>query len=386
MQMAFMKIKGFPFIPHANRLRFLLPAAVLLLACSRARADTFYMKSGNEIEGTVVSESASSMMVDVGYGTVSLEKTEILRIRRATKAEREAAAAELRRKKYRSGALAPKGAAKLAGLARAALACRDKALEARAAAAARGGELRQMEKDLVTLRKRYAEISEELGAIDMQADTLEYNRMVGEVNAAGNRIRIKEMSRQEALLQASRPDPSFQDYLDAYNKLDAYLRGEDKRLMGTPGSGKDGEYYAWLRAELGRMKNDFSRESVESEGRDGHIIVKALINGRVTARLMVDTGATTTTLYDNVASALKLGSKDPPKAVDIILGDGSTVKAQEVLLDSVAVGKSEVKYTAAIILPSQSAEIDGLLGMSFLRHFAVRVDSANGRLTLEKMK
>lgn len=386
IQMAFMKIKGFAFTPRANRLRFLLTAAVLLLACSRARADTFYMKSGNEIEGTMVSENASSMMVDVGYGTVSLEKAEILRIRRATKAQRAAAAAELRRKKYRSGALAPKGAGKLAGLVRAALAGREKASEARAAGSARAAERKETEKALLVLRRKYAELSEELDGIDMQADPSEYNRMVGEVNAAGSQIRIKEAGMQQARQQAGKPDSSFQDYLDSYNKLESYLRGEGKRLIKTPRSGKDGEYYSWLRAELGKMKKDFSRDSVESEGRDGHIIVKALLNGRVTARLMVDTGATTTTLYDNIVTALKLDPKDPPKAVDIILGDGSTVRAQEVLLDSIAVGKSEVKYSAAIIMPAQSGEIDGLLGMSFLRHFVVRVDSANGKLILEGMK
>jgi clan AA aspartic protease (TIGR02281 family) len=220
----------------------------------------------------------------------------------------------------------------------------------------------------------------------MQADPSEYNRMVGDVNAVGSRIRIKETGMQQARLQGDKPDSSFQEYLDSYNKLESYLRGEGERLIKTPRKGKDGEYYSWLRAELVKMKKDFSRDSVESEGRNGHIIVKALLNGRVTARLMVDTGATTTTLYDNVASALKLDSKDPPKAVDIILGDGRTVKAQEVLLDSIAVGKSEVKYSAAIILPAQSGDIDGLLGMSFLRHFVVRVDSANGKLILEGMK
>lgn len=369
-----------------SRAAGLLPAAILLLACTWARADTFYMKSGNEIEGTVVSENASSMMVDIGYGTVSLEKTEILRVRRATKAQRAAAAAELRRKKYSSGTLAPKGAGKLAGLVRAALAGRKKASEAKAERAALAAELKKTEKELVTLRKRYIELSKELGEADMQAEPAEYNRMVGEANAAGNQIRIKEIGIQQARSKAGEPDPSFQDYLDSYNNLENYLRGEGKRFLAAQPKGKDGEYYSWLRAELVKMKKDFSHDSVESEGRNGHLIVKAVLNGRVTARLMVDTGATTTTLYENVASALKLDSKTPPRTVDIILGDGSTVKAQEVFLDSIAVGKSEVKYSAAIIMPAQSGDIDGLLGMSFLRNFVVRVDSANGKLILEGMK
>ncbi|HAF94878.1 MAG: hypothetical protein A2X34_02780 [Elusimicrobia bacterium GWC2_51_8] len=373
-------------VVNSDPARRLLAAALLLLVCSRARADTIYMKSGNEIEGVVVSENASAMVVDIGYGTVNLEKADILKIRRATKAQREAARNEARRKKFKSGVLAPKGAEKLSGLFRAASAARGKAVEARARGAARAAEEKKTEKGLSGLKKHYRVVSKELEGIDMQSDPSEYNRVVGELNNIGNQIRIKELSREEIRRQADKPDSFFQTYLDAYGRVENYIQGEGKPLMEASRKGPDEDYYAWLRGEIGKMKRDFSRDYVESEGRGGHLIVKAIINGRVSARLMVDTGATLTVLYSHAAASLKLGPKDVVGVSRSTLGDGRTVDAQEVSLESIAVGKSVVKGTAALIMPGTSGGIDGLLGMSFLNHFVVRVDSANGKLILESMK
>jgi clan AA aspartic protease (TIGR02281 family) len=364
----------------------LFAAALLVLACSWARADTFYMKSGNEIEGTTVSETASSMMVDMGYGKVNLEKADIFKIRRATKAQRETAKKQLRRNKFKSGLLVPKGAEKLSGLFRAVRIGRRKAFNARSRRAARIVEAKEIEKELSALKELYRSGSDELGGIDVQSDPDGYNRVVGELNSISNQIRTKELGRDEIRRQADKPDSSFQSYLDAYNGLQAYLQGPGKPLMEAPRKGLDEEYYAWLRVEIGKMRRDFSKDAVESEVRDGHLIVKAIINGRVSARLMVDTGATTTVLYKRVVDLLKLGPKDALRTARMALGDGRTVETQEVRLESLSVGKSVVKGSVASLLPSKSGGIDGLLGMSFLSHFVVRVDSANGKLILESMK
>ena len=371
------------YIPNIAQALRLLPAALVFLACDCARADTFYMKSGNEIEGVMVSEDAAAMLVDIGYGTVNLEKADILKIRRATKAQREAAGKQRRRGKFKSGGLVPKGAEKLAGLWRAADAAREKAFEARELRAE--GE-KGTKTELSALKKEYRELAEELEEIDVKAEPEEYNSVVEELNKTSARIQVKELAAGETVPREESPDFSFQAYLDAYGRLESYLLGEGKPLMEAPRKGQDAEYFSWLAGDAAEMKRDFNRDAVESESRNGHLIVKALLNGRVSARLMVDTGATTTVLYRDVSDALKLGPRDMLRTVTITLGDGSRVQAQEVRLRSVTVGKSAAKDTTAVILPSDSAGMDGLLGMSFLSHFLVRVDSGNGKLILESLK
>lgn len=374
------------YIPNMAQALRLLPAALLFLVCSLARADTFQMKSGNEIKGVVVSENASSVLVDLGYGTMNLEKADIVKIRRATKTQRETSRKELLQGKFSSGALVPKGAEKLAGLFRAVRVSREETIEDKSLRAARAAELKGIEEELSGLKKSYSESSEELSELDPQSDSSEYDRVVREINTLADQIRAKELGSEELRRQTDKPSPSFQAYLDAYNKIRDYLQGEGKPLIETPRKGQDEEYFTWLRGELSGMKRDFAIDSIESETRDGHLIVKVILNGRVSARLMVDTGATTTVLYGNTAAALKLGPEDMLGTVNVIWGDARTYKAQAVRLRSLAVGKSVVSDSAATIVPRAGDGIDGLLGMSFLSRFVFRIDGTNGKLILESMK
>lgn len=388
-----LKNNMFPLAPMSSRKvklpspnRHLLPAALIFWVCSWAQADTFYMKSGNEIEGKTVSESVSVMTVDIGYGTVNLEKADISRIRRDTKAQRETSGKELTRNKFKSGALVPKGAEELDKLFRTVKADREKALEAKLNRAALLEKLEETENDLTDLRARYAASSAELAVADTPMENPDYNRIVFELNDLTNKIKLKEFSASQVRRQADSPEPSFQTYLTVYSRINDYIHNRWKPLMNAPRKGKEEEYFTWIREELAGMKRDFTRDSIDSEAKDRHLIVKVVINGRVSARLMVDTGATYTVLYGRAAAALKLDPKEMGKTIDLILGDGRTVQAQEVRLKSIAVGKSLVKDSSAAIMLSNNSEIDGLLGMSFLSQFGVRIDSANGKLILESLK
>ena len=56
-----------------------------------------------------------------------------------------------------------------------------------------------------------------------------------------------------------------------------------------------------------------------------------------------------------------------------------------VLLDSLRVGNSEANNVLAVVLVSNngSSGVDGLLGMSFLRNFHIKLDNEKRILTLE---
>ena len=64
----------------------------------------------------------------------------------------------------------------------------------------------------------------------------------------------------------------------------------------------------------------------------------------------------------------------------------SMIKAKPILLESVKVGDAEVKNVQAAILEKEAiGGVDGLLGMSFLSNFVIKVDSADNRLILERV-
>lgn len=361
-----------------------LLAALLSGLCSTAQADTFYMKSGNEIEGKIVSETASLVNVDLGYGVVSFEKADISKIRRDTNAQRGTAGKELLRNKFRSGALVPKGAEELDRLFRAASAEREKALEARNSRAADAEKLKAAEEELPVLQKRLAECTRDMTT--SENETNDFNALAWERNDIENKLNATKFTISRIRQEADRPDPSFQNYLASYGILNDYTRGKGKPLLKARREGREAEYFAWLRGELASMKRDFRSDSIESVTRGSHIIVKAILNGRVSARLLVDTGATYTVLFGGTAAQLNLAREKIGRDIDLTMLDGSTLRAQEVRLKSIAVGKCIVKDSMAAITLPKGRDFDGVLGMSFLSHFAMRIDSANNKLILESLK
>ena len=113
-------------------------------------------------------------------------------------------------------------------------------------------------------------------------------------------------------------------------------------------------------------------------------VVQALVNDKITALLLVDTGASLVAISKNLAEELEINYDSLPE-MKIILADGTEVKAHRATLDSIKVGNARVENVKITITEtSPEMEVDGLLGMSFLRHFHVKLDTKEKCLILEK--
>lgn len=117
------------------------------------------------------------------------------------------------------------------------------------------------------------------------------------------------------------------------------------------------------------------------------IIVPAVLNGRDSVSLILDTGATLTCLDTSVANALHL-----PERIGVVgagVGVGSTGRMRIVKLDSIRVGAaSATGITACAIdlsnVRMMSPSVRGLLGLNFLRNFHVTLDFQRNVLTLQR--
>ncbi|MBU1147532.1 MAG: retroviral-like aspartic protease family protein [Candidatus Omnitrophica bacterium] len=135
------------------------------------------------------------------------------------------------------------------------------------------------------------------------------------------------------------------------------------------------------REELEPKEVSFSKDSQR-------IVVDALINNKINASLLLDTGATTVVLSNRIAEELRIdrGSSDK-EDIEVQLADGRKIEARYVVLDSVRVEDAEVKDVGAVILLDAEEDIeDGLLGMSFLNKFNFQIDTLNNKLVLQKRK
>ena len=73
------------------------------------------------------------------------------------------------------------------------------------------------------------------------------------------------------------------------------------------------------------------------------------------------------------------------KVVLFKMADGNTTPGVPVVLDSIKVGTAEVRNVRAAIMLERVGEPHeaGLLGMSFLKNFHVKIDTARKKLILE---
>ena len=113
-------------------------------------------------------------------------------------------------------------------------------------------------------------------------------------------------------------------------------------------------------------------------------VVDAVLNGKINTSLFVDTGATFVAISEKAAGDLKIELEKLPKT-KLILANGSEVDGYLTTLNSVEVGNARIENVKiAIHKMSDAGKVDGLLGMSFLKYFHVKLDSRENCLILEK--
>ncbi len=113
----------------------------------------------------------------------------------------------------------------------------------------------------------------------------------------------------------------------------------------------------------------------------GNFLVDIFLNGRVKARLMLDTGASFIALSEEIGQ--KLGIFNSGASAEIPF---NTAGGEEwmplVALQTVSAGNAQSQLVEASI-GKHIKDIDGLLGMSFLGDFRFEIDRTNKLLTLK---
>jgi len=118
----------------------------------------------------------------------------------------------------------------------------------------------------------------------------------------------------------------------------------------------------------------------------GIIVVDALINRSVPARLVVDTGASVITITEELARRLSHSPLSSPEAVTIE-GIGGATQGRSILIPRLDVGNVGRDHVPAVVMSAGSGfrgPFDGLLGMNFLGEFELAVDYENNWIVLKE--
>jgi predicted aspartyl protease len=117
------------------------------------------------------------------------------------------------------------------------------------------------------------------------------------------------------------------------------------------------------------------------------VLVPAHVNGRGPHTFVVDTGASATVISPRLADALQIAATAP----ETMTGAGGVMQAAVGRATSFAVGGAVLNDLSVVIADFLDdlgrvvgANLDGIVGYNFLRHFRVTLDYPNGVLWLVK--
>jgi len=119
------------------------------------------------------------------------------------------------------------------------------------------------------------------------------------------------------------------------------------------------------------------------EGSTQRVIINVTLNGRVQARLAVDTGAPKTFISGALAERLGLMNQTSAGVWTRAGGIGGSTLAIRTIIDTIRVGDIEQQFFPTTIVPEVSTAFEGLIGMDFLSLFVTHIDPARRLLILE---
>lgn len=117
----------------------------------------------------------------------------------------------------------------------------------------------------------------------------------------------------------------------------------------------------------------------------GHVVViQATLNNKQAAKFVVDTGASYTLISNALARELAIDLGPHTKTMPFQTANG-LIHAPITSLDSIVVGGIEIRdMVTAVHDAIPDPQVAGLLGLNFLSHFRMDIDTQKGLLHLEK--
>jgi len=174
-----------------------------------------------------------------------------------------------------------------------------------------------------------------------------------------------------------------------------FYREEIKRVEYSSQEEKKAMEEFWrkerLKQEAEKKTRKQQREAAPKEiavGRQGnHLFANAVLNGKVNAKLLIDTGASFVVLSAAIAKVLNINMDAAKPDMKLTLADGREVPGKMFKLDTISIGEAGVNGVQAVVIYQEGAfqGYDGLLGMSFLKLFKFEINLEKNRIILNKL-
>ena len=228
------------------------------------------------------------------------------------------------------------------------------------------------------------------------------------VDELGDRIIMLEESdevekaAEKARGQASQAAEQYVEHLLAVRRLhDRVLKhyaalaehAQVKAVIEKYNAGRDrpdelgpSRYFLNEARQLKRLEGDVLAAEIQLRRGGGDLwYVTVMLNGKHAQEMAIDTGASVIALPWGVAQAAGLDPGGSGDTVYVEVADGRVLEAKRVFAKTVRVGKFTVENVACTVFPPELANADPLLGLSFLKKFAFKIDAARGKLIMSQI-
>lgn len=264
--------------------------------------------------------------------------------------------------------------------------------------------LEQDKAELMLALNDAASVSDRMGRMNARSQVEQYNRLVGQLNAALARKGRAAISLEQHQAELSKLSDTTNDYVasvqDLSDKMEALAkryeelvadaevkgalaaitaRGGPKVALGPSGAFKQ---------ELPGVRQQrtlVNGAAIKLAKVGGVPVVTVTLNGLVNEVMVVDSGAATVTLPWELAERAGVDMGGETRRVQIQTANGQVVDASLAVLKSVRVGQFVVEDVECVVLPKSAKDAMGLLGGTFLRHFVCRMDLGAGVLHMSQM-
>ncbi len=117
----------------------------------------------------------------------------------------------------------------------------------------------------------------------------------------------------------------------------------------------------------------------------GLVLVNAILNGNVKAKLVFDTGANLVVITEALSKKLNQGLSPGDEVIKLQTSSGE-VNGRSFVINKIELGNARKENVRSVIIPNDYpfSGFDGLLGISFLGDFKIMVDYENEKIIINK--
>lgn len=370
---------------------FIFSFNLLLLLASGARADTIHMKNKRILTGVIKEESDTAVVVDIGIGKVTILKSDIESIEKAGTEEQKELVTDFKKREIEKGTFIPPGLENTANRYQELKRDKNKVDVARSQFASLKKEFNEKKEKFNSLLPTFNAKNQELKNLNPNRDVKYYNKVVSDINSLNAKLALLS----DELMKMSEKYPQYGQavqkaiikYKDNLADFKIYFEKELKTTKEKELTEDKICFYDAIGEALANLEKNLRKDSIALVKSAGNLVVEVKLNDKLTCLMAVDTGASIVTISRSIANQLELDFSGERNEIEMLLANGSRAKAKIINLDSVAVGNSRAENVLAAVMDSPpGAGIDGLLGMSFLDNFSVKIDSVNNKLVLETVE